>query len=1014
MIRIILAIVFLCNLLFGVSLTKEEQEWLKNNSFITVGYSNDFKPLYIEKNNQEVEGIIPDLYEIIASKLNIKINYVTKPWKEVLQETKEGKIDVVPMMFQQTALEHGLLPTDKIYTHLLRVYGKKGTTKLIFSQDDIKNLRIAYVKNILVLNHYLEKYKKENTLVEANNTFDAFNKVLNNQADIAIVFNESGAYEIKTNYMTEMIPLYTINDLIINSVSAVSPDSPILHSIISKVNESISYEEKLSIFKKWSNSIDHHSSILTKEEQEEIAQNYFNIYTGNWEPFTISTKNSIEGISIDIWEAISSVGNLKYSYFKVENFNEMLERLKKDKHGIILATSSSKERETFATFTKTILSFPIGLATNLKEDFIIDFTELNGKRVAVGNNYSAHILLKEHYPNIDFVPVKSTLEALHLLNKGEVYAAADILPVLIYNMNKYNLSNLKISGTSKFSFDVKLMINKENEAVIPILNKLIDSISSSEKQKIFQRWVETKEIIKTDYTYVYLLAIISLLIIASLMLRHKVLKKSEEAIKKERYKYQSLMNYSSDMVFIMDLEGNLLEYSKQVQTLLGYTDDEMKMLSVFDWDKDLSKEDFEHIVKNLTSTPLQLQRTHIKKDKTTYEADIQAVKINVLGVEYIYATARDITKLKQLEHEIIKEKEEFKSIFKHSTDGMAITDLKTNFLDFNDAYLKITGFTREELLTKSSLGLASSEHKAKMQELVNTVIETGHIENYEKESIIKEEKRIFVNMSITLLPDKKRLLIIAKDVTSLKQLEDQTKLIAMGEMIGNIAHQWRQPLSVITTAISGISIKNEMGVLDTQDINTTKDIIIKQAEYLSTTIENFRNFIKEDKKVKLISLNDALHNTISLVQASLQNNFIRLIPQMEDDLIILGNKNELTEAFINIINNSKDVLIENYHNEESRLIFIKTRKIDEKSLEIQFLDSGGGLDKAVIGRILEPYFTTKHKSQGTGLGLSIADKIIRERHKGIIDIFNQEFEFEGKTYKGLCFSVIFYYTENHQ
>ena len=120
---------------------------------------------------------------------------------------------------------------------------------------------------------------------------------------------------------------------------------------------------------------------------------------------------------------------------------------------------------------------------------------------------------------------------------------------------------------------------------------------------------------------------------------------------------------------------------------------------------------------------------------------------------------------------------------------------------------------------------------------------------------------------------------------------------------------------------------------------------------------------------------------------------------------IFGNKNELTEAFLNIISNSKDILktIE----EKDRFIFIKTKKIDENRLELKFLDSGGGIDEALISRVFEPYFTTKHKSQGTGLGLPIVDKIVRERHNASIEIYNEDFIYNEKKYRGFSFKIIF-------
>ncbi len=159
-----------------------------------------------------------------------------------------------------------------------------------------------------------------------------------------------------------------------------------------------------------------------------------------------------------------------------------------------------------------------------------------------------------------------------------------------------------------------------------------------------------------------------------------------------------------------------------------------------------------------------------------------------------------------------------------------------------------------------------------------------------------------------------------------KFIADQTKLASMGEMIGNIAHQWRQPLSVISTNASGLKLDAELSEVSKEDILRSVDIIMKQAAYLSNTIDNFKNFIKTDKLNKLIFLKDVITNTLNLVDASLQNNYIKLILDIEDDLEIFGNKNELTEAFINIINNSKDVLKSTIKNSEDKLIFIKTKK----------------------------------------------------------------------------------------
>jgi signal transduction histidine kinase len=268
------------------------------------------------------------------------------------------------------------------------------------------------------------------------------------------------------------------------------------------------------------------------------------------------------------------------------------------------------------------------------------------------------------------------------------------------------------------------------------------------------------------------------------------------------------------------------------------------------------------------------------------------------------------------------------------------------------------------------------------------------------------------NIDILVLKEMLELGLNDEDYRKLKQTQEnldklakQSKLASMGEMIGNIAHQWRQPLSVISTIATGIEVKKKFDTLDDTDLEKEMDSIMKQVNYLSHTIDDFKNFIKGDREFLPISIKQVLEDTISLVEASLKNNYITLITDISHDIKIEGNKNELEQALINIINNSKDVLKES--SKEDKYIFISAKKIEDDNLEIKILDNGGGIDENIIGRIFEPYFTTKHQSVGTGLGLSMAEKILRERYNASIEANNEEFVYKKAKYKGACFTIIF-------
>ncbi|MEA2049227.1 MAG: cache domain-containing protein [Campylobacterota bacterium] len=216
---------------------------------------------------------------------------------------------------------------------------------------------------------------------------------------------------------------------------------------------------------------------------------------------------------------------------------------------------------------------------------------------------------------------------------------------------------------------------------------------------------------------------------------------------------------------------------------------------------------------------------------------------------------------------------------------------------------------------------------------------------------------------------------------------EQSKNAQMGEMIGNIAHQWRQPLSIISTSASGMQLEQSMGFLGDKEFKNYTDGIINQTEYLSNIIDTFRDYIKEKKELKEVILQDRLKSAIKITEASLKNNYINLIDNCDDIepiklTIVIG---ELSQVIINLINNSKDILIEN--DIENR--YIKLDIIKEKNfVKISISDNGGGIDKEILSQIFDPYFTTKHQSQGTGLGLYMCKEIIEKHLKGTITAKN--------------------------
>jgi len=220
------------------------------------------------------------------------------------------------------------------------------------------------------------------------------------------------------------------------------------------------------------------------------------------------------------------------------------------------------------------------------------------------------------------------------------------------------------------------------------------------------------------------------------------------------------------------------------------------------------------------------------------------------------------------------------------------------------------------------------------------------------------------------------------------ELMEQSKMAQMGEMIANIAHQWRQPLSTISVASSSMKVQKLTHTLSDDDFYEKVDMITNTTQFLSETINSFRDFLKDNKEQYTFNLEDHIDTTLNIVSSALFNNNIQIIKEYSNEQINLNSiPGEITQVFLNIINNSKDVLLEK--DVEYKMIKITSKKDNDKVI-ITIEDNGGGIPESIINKVFDPYFTTKHQSQGTGLGLHMSYKIVTSSLNGKLYVQNSD------------------------
>ncbi len=263
------------------------------------------------------------------------------------------------------------------------------------------------------------------------------------------------------------------------------------------------------------------------------------------------------------------------------------------------------------------------------------------------------------------------------------------------------------------------------------------------------------------------------------------------------------------------------------------------------------------------------------------------------------------------------------------------------------------------------------------------------VKKYKLQVHIKEEKLQVLNKSLAYKVEEG----IEEGKRKDKAILQQSKLARMGSMISMIAHQWRQPLTELSGVLMELETATRFDKVNKKHILNSIERSDKMIEFMSNTIDDFRNFYKPDKKKENFFILKECKKAINLVNAALDDRSIELIVNVEDDREIFGYPNEFSQVILNLISNARDILVE-------RCLLKPKIELTISSLGglsiIEVKDNAGGIKEEYFDLIFDPYFSTKDSSKGTGLGLYISKLIIEKNMGGELKVKNDE---EGAVFK---------------
>ena len=914
----------------------------------------------------------------------------------------------------------------------------------LFTSEDIINSDTQKVKNFveatnkgweyafknkeeivdLIYNKYSKKKSKESLLFEANQTEKIFKT---NVFKIGAIAPEL----IKLN-----ADMYTNLGLVNKDYDITT----ILNNYYFDINNKI-------------------QNVLTNEEKSYIKNSIIKVHNElNWPPFNYNVNGKATGYSIDYMNLLASKVGLNVEYISGPNWNDFLDLIKDNKLDVMLNIAKTEDREKYLNFTTPYLKAVDSVFVRKEVNNLKSLEDFKGKTLAVIDGFYEEELFRKYYPEIKLLLVKDSLEGLKKLAFKESDGFIDSFAVANYFIENNFIINLKPAFEIKdqrFNLSMGLATNKDNKLLQEILDKAKKEITIDEEFELKRKWINTNnigakstipfsmeeedylstkkvitmcvdpdwepfEILDKNGKHVGIAADIIKLITSKLGIEIKIIptKTWEESIEFSKAKKCDILSF--------------LNQTPQRESWLTFTEpifqDPNVIIGRVDNDAidDLSKikasiaipketamyERFQKDFPNLIIIPVNSENEAFefieqkKADLTIRSMIISAYTIKEKGLFNLKIINQPKNYENYLKMGIIKEEPILRDILNKAIITLTKDDIQ-NIVNkwISIKYEKVEDYTYLWLLISFIIILLIfflyRQYLLKHNNnfLQNEILKRTH--QLEKSNQILKEKKDELDKLNSSLEEK-----IKDEVEKNKLFQEKLfkadKLASMGEMMSNIAHQWRQPLSMISTVATGTKIQKEFGTLADEELVQNMDLINKNAQYLSETINDFRNFIKGDRKIKNYDLSTTINNFLHIIESTIKKDSINIILDLEKNIKIDGYPNELIQCLINIFNNAKDALEE--IKQENPLIFISTA-LQNNIITISIKDNAGGIPQNIITKIYDPYFTTKHKSQGTGLGLHMTYKLIDEGMHGKIEAQNVEFEYENKIYKGAEFII---------
>ncbi len=868
----------------------------------------------------------------------------------------------------------------------------KKILKKLFTHPNIKKITIQNNdgKLFLKLNKKLQNDEKiyPSNFIEKK-IFYASNNEIEEVGTLKIYYSDKFLYE---------------NGILIPPLEEFNSFDDDLKFIINSAYEKTNLKKRLLLNRKEREYIKNKKTITVHNEK-------------NWAPYNFNENGIPKGLVIDYMDLLAKKIGISIKYISGHSWSEFLNLLKTEQIDVISNIAYTKDREKFVNFTEPYMVSKKAIFSNIPN--LKNLKDLNGRILAVPKNYYLEHYIKTNYPKIKIKTYRDIQDCLYSIINKEADALVENYAVVNYIIikNGLDIKYVYIQDDKELSSQLRIGVRKSQKILRDILQKAQDSVTKKEFELLENRWFGLKNVLK----------------------QRDISRREEEYLRNKKSVKICINPNWKPIEFLEDgkPQGITIDIVKLILKRLRLEPDFIYTDSWIESQEFLKFKKCD-ILASAIKTPTR--ETYAKFTKPYISYDLGVITKNDKPLLYDLSSIKNKSFARKkgsgIAEMILKDFPNIKVIltnnmhqaFKLVRDDLAYFSIATlpvflyNQKRYNLENLQISGYFNE----KANLRIAvRDDNKLLLSSLNKTIDKISEDtikainDKWTSQKVIKEidytfalavliisliiifsiyfaytKQKILKNQieSLNSALEKKIVVEIEKNRKKEKLMLHQNRLAQMGEIISMIAHQWRQPLNILSILNQTIYIKFKREQLDEKYMDEFEKKSKELINNMSKTIDDFRDFFKPTKDKEIFSINQSIIDTISLIKPSLEKLNIEIVFKESGKYSIKGYKNEFGQVLLNIINNAKDALKESQKTNKKIEVSIERSK---GKLEIMVLDNANGVPKEIQDKIFEPYFSTKDKN-GTGLGLYMAKIIIEEHLNGKIKVYTNE---NGTTFK---------------